>query len=1322
MASRRKFIATGAGAAAGRHPHHPTRRPTAGQNRAESNLDAEPHQVNSAPMCQPGTKWQWRQLGGDSMTQDALHGVDAMRSRIASFMRGLLALAALLAGVPAFAQSAVASTTPSTLNQANLRQATVSVTLTAAVTYAAGANVSHFTLTTAVPGLTVHSVTFNSGRTVATLRLHYDGSDFNAAATIAVTVAAAGTSHSVALTTGTVAVGLARWVNVSKEAVALTEGGSAGTYTVVLESPPTGNVSVVVTSDNAAVTVDTDVTPTTRTLTFTTTNWATAQTVTVTPVDDNADAVDELALVTNIATGGGYVSSTAANRTVRITVADDERTGTDYDADDDQLIEIDSLAKLNAVRWDLDGDGTASSGNATAYAAAFPGAATGMGCPDGGDANQTPDSCAGYELTTDLDFDTNGDGNVDSSDTYPNWTPIGGSWTGDFNGNNRTISNLTTSGSGRRGLFANLGTGGGVSNLGLIDFNVSSTDASGGNFAGALAGWSGATVEAVSVRGGTVSATFIGTSGYGTAGGLVGQSATGADIKACYSTAAVSSNSSSGYVVAGGLVGLNYAPIVASYASGTASATGSTGTNSQVGGLAGGTNINGPIRNSYATGAVSSSQTSPRIGGLVGFGSNVATASYWDSETTGQSSSRGGSAQTTNGLQTPTGYGTGATDLYAYWDDYDTDGDGRIDTDDDAWDFGTSSQYPSLKWGGLDPTLQFAVPDPEVVEPPPPPNQPPVAVGAVDDVDLALGGTARVSLPGLFIDEAPEGLTYAVSSSNPKAVAARLAWPAVELEGLAHGAATVTVTATDPLGLSATLSFVVRAGITVSFAADASAPEGGMIRLTLTASRPAPEALAVHYVLTGDDGPADHDGGTGGTAAFAAGATEAEITVPVLDDAVVEPVRERFLATLAEPAEDAGYGLGLKTWATATVEEGVCDRDPAVRDELRRERPCAAVADLSRWTSLRLRDAGIQRLRSEDLLGLSGLLLLDVTGNRLPAFPAAALAALPNLWSLHLADNRIDALPAGLEHPALLLLDLSRNGLTELPAGSLSGFTGLRRLHLSGNALAALPGGALAGLGSLRALRLDGNRLPALPAGLFAGLGALQELHLQGNPGAPFMLAMELTRTDAEPWAPGPAEVAARAATGAPFTLRATLAAADGTAAGAVSVPAGAIQGPPAEVADSGVPLTLTAAPAPVPDDECRQGLLDVPCYSGFATVAGEPLTLFKTPPRTAPLPEQALDGDTLRLPLAAHFGVVPGGEALSYAVESSDPSVASVRVEDGVLLVEADGDGVATVTVTATDAYGQTGTLTFTVRATLPMRGGLRGWRLILIEEPPNA
>ena len=74
---------------------------------------------------------------------------------------------------------------------------------------------------------------------------------------------------------------------------------------------------------------------------------------------------------------------------------------TDYDADNDGLIEVAYLEQLNAIRWDLNGDGVEDNpASADAYAAAFPGASDGMGCPD--------NRCAGYELTRSLNFKSSG--------------------------------------------------------------------------------------------------------------------------------------------------------------------------------------------------------------------------------------------------------------------------------------------------------------------------------------------------------------------------------------------------------------------------------------------------------------------------------------------------------------------------------------------------------------------------------------------------------------------------------------------------------------------------------------------------------------------------------------------------------------------------------------------------------------------------------------------------------------------------------------------------------------------------------------------------
>ena len=94
---------------------------------------------------------------------------------------------------------------------------------------------------------------------------------------------------------------------------------------------------------------------------------------------------------------------------------------------------MDSLARLNRLRWDLDGNGDPATANANDYARVFPNPATGMGCPitaaDGDD-----NDCTGYELTTNLDFntDTGSDSGslvIDSNDDYYNsgasWDPIG---------------------------------------------------------------------------------------------------------------------------------------------------------------------------------------------------------------------------------------------------------------------------------------------------------------------------------------------------------------------------------------------------------------------------------------------------------------------------------------------------------------------------------------------------------------------------------------------------------------------------------------------------------------------------------------------------------------------------------------------------------------------------------------------------------------------------------------------------------------------------------------------------------------------------------
>ena len=110
-----------------------------------------------------------------------------------------------------------------------------------------------------------------------------------------------------------------RGVTVSATVLTVTEG-STGTYTVVLDSQPTANVTVT-----PSRTGSTDVTFSPATLTFTALNWNTVQPVTVTAAQDS-DAVDDSATISHAVTGGDYVGVTVESVVVRVN--DDESVDT----------------------------------------------------------------------------------------------------------------------------------------------------------------------------------------------------------------------------------------------------------------------------------------------------------------------------------------------------------------------------------------------------------------------------------------------------------------------------------------------------------------------------------------------------------------------------------------------------------------------------------------------------------------------------------------------------------------------------------------------------------------------------------------------------------------------------------------------------------------------------------------------------------------------------------------------------------------------------------------------------------------------------------
>ncbi|WP_406828590.1 GLUG motif-containing protein [Microbulbifer sp. ARAS458-1] len=332
----------------------------------------------------------------------------------------------------------------------------------------------------------------------------------------------------------------------------------------------------------------------------------------------------------------------------------------DYDLDDDGLIEIDDWSDLDEIRNNLDGTSLYGSSE---------------GCPAEG--------CIGFELTTELDFDTNGDGVLDSSDTFWNegegWQPIGSSYenafTSIFHGNGYRVLNLMIArpNDNQQGLFGTLNTAI-VKNLGL-DGPLMAIE--GRQRVGGLAGQvHESLLVAIYVRGSV-------TSTDANVGGLVGIGFS-MEITASYTTGTVL-----GRYNVGGLVGHSKDSEISS-----SFATGSVFGDVNVGGLIGDA-LGGQVAASFSTVYVSAGTSA---GGLIGKASRTSvTTSYWAKDASGIPASDGGTGVTLLELQCPTNADNTSCATETLYEGWSSHQDSTANT---LWDFGTGVELPGLYLNG----------------------------------------------------------------------------------------------------------------------------------------------------------------------------------------------------------------------------------------------------------------------------------------------------------------------------------------------------------------------------------------------------------------------------------------------------------------------------------------------------------------------------------------------------------------------------------------------------------------------------------------------
>jgi len=244
-------------------------------------------------------------------------------------------------------------------------------------------------------------------------------------------------------------------------------------------------------------------------------------------------------------------------------------------------------------------------------------------------------------------------------------------FSGTFDGNGHTILHLNIRGGEHLGFFGHVARGARVLDLGIENVDIVAS----GDYVGGLVGVNWGDVSECSTSG-TISSTsrYVGglvgsnswdayvvrssssvaVSGENCVGGLVGWNAVctlgGTRIEGVVLECRVAT-AVTGDVFVGGLVGLNQGFVTASYAHGTVSGE------ECAGGLVGANN--GDMSSCYSTCAVDGTRN---VGGLVGSNAGGAYSSFWDTQTSGQPSSAGGTGPTTSEMQNVNTY------LAAGWD------------------------------------------------------------------------------------------------------------------------------------------------------------------------------------------------------------------------------------------------------------------------------------------------------------------------------------------------------------------------------------------------------------------------------------------------------------------------------------------------------------------------------------------------------------------------------------------------------------------------------------------------------------------------------
>ena len=197
------------------------------------------------------------------------------------------------------------------------------------------------------------------------------------------------------------------------------------------------------------------------------------------------------------------------------------------------------------------------------------------------------------------------------------------------------------------------------------------------------------------------------------------------------------------------------------------------------------------------------------------------------------------------------------------------------------------------------------------------PNRSPTAVGTIPDREVTVGDSATINVSAYFSEPDGQVLGYAAAVSDSSRLAATVEGAVLTVVAVAKGDIIVTVTATDPGGLSATQSFVLtvpnRPPVAVDSIAARIVDAGSADTVEVAPFFTDPDGDSLSYAAAVSDSTpmsAEVTGSAVIVTALAKG--EAEVTVTATDDEGLS-AEQRFMVAIPNRAPQVADKIAART-------------------------------------------------------------------------------------------------------------------------------------------------------------------------------------------------------------------------------------------------------------------------------------------------------------------------------------------------------------------------------------------------------------------------